>query len=60
MRNHLKTYNTAIVGDDHIHRFFCIGHIISESRYIQVFDELTLEVALREFYTITDFVSYMP
>ncbi len=51
--------NTAIIGEQHVQHPFYIGHILSPSRYIHVFDELTLEVALRELDTISDFVSYL-
>ena len=51
--------NTGIIGDAHKMEPFNIGFVLPNDGYIHVLDELTLEVLLREFDTITDFLAYI-
>jgi len=51
--------NTGICGNEHERNPFHTGFILPNNGYIHVLDELTLEVLLNEFDTITDFVDYI-
>lgn len=53
------TINTEIQGSDHLLNPFSIGHVAPDRGYVHVFDELTLEVVMRELDTIYDLVSYL-
>lgn len=48
-----------IEGDEHFNTPFKIGQINPHKGYIHVFDELTLDVILRELDTIVDFLNYL-
>ena len=51
--------NTAIVGDEHENEPFSVGFILPSREYIHVLSELSLEILLKEFDTITDFIGYI-
>jgi hypothetical protein len=51
--------NSNVRGQDHYNHPFTIGHVLPDGPYIRVLDELTLEVLLKEFDTITDFIDYL-
>lgn len=48
-----------IVGDAHYDHPFTIGTIDAGRGYVHVFDDVTLNIALRELDTITDFTNYL-
>jgi hypothetical protein len=50
--------NTSVVGTGHQKHPFTIGRVVADGPLIHVFDELTLNVVLRELDTIQDLVDY--
>lgn len=51
--------NTRVFGNEHRQHPFTVGRVLSQGPFIHVFDELTLNVVLRELDTITDLVEYL-
>ena len=51
--------NTAIVGDKHENEPFSVGFILPSREYIHVLSELSLEILLKEFDTIKEFIGYI-
>jgi hypothetical protein len=47
------------VGDQHLEQPFRIGQLDPAKGYVHVFDDVTLDVVLRELDTITDFTRYL-
>jgi hypothetical protein len=50
---------TDIVGDVHREHPFTIGQIDPDRGYVHVFDDVTLDIVLRELDTISDFTDYL-
>jgi hypothetical protein len=50
---------TDIVGDAHYRNPFTIGRMDTNRGYVHVFDDVTLNIILRELDTITDFTDYL-
>lgn len=51
--------NNAISESEHEDHPFTIGRVRRDDQYIHVFDELILDIALKELDTITDLVEYL-
>ncbi len=51
--------NTEIRGNEHRDTPFQVGHVNPDHEYVHVLDELTLDILLREFDTVSDFAAYV-
>jgi hypothetical protein len=50
---------TQLVGKDNYTTRFAVGVVEPKKRFVHVFDDVTLDIVLRELDTITDFVRYL-
>jgi hypothetical protein len=50
---------TELRGADHYRNPFCIGHVLPNGPFIHVLDEMTVELLLSEFDTVSDFTTYL-
>lgn len=51
--------DTKLVETDHYSVPFCIGWVLPSRRFVHVFDEMTLDIAMQELDTISDFTNYL-
>jgi hypothetical protein len=51
--------NPDVIGDSHIHAPFHLGQIDPRRGYVHVFDNIALDIVMRELDTVSDFVTYL-
>ena len=51
--------NPGVIGDSHIHNPFHLGQIDPQRGYVHVFDNIALDIVIRELDTVSDFVTYL-